>query len=179
MQQTKFPVCPSLNRSLEGQRIVIIGGTSGFGMATAEAASAEGASVIVASSKKTSVDRALAELPAGAEGHVLDITEESAVTDFFSTIGEFDHLAVTAGESLDLGEFATVDLEKARRFFEVRFWGAVTAAKYAAKRIKTTGSIILTNGVIGLRPKKDGCQGVDRQPQAGVPKWCAPSNRPQ
>jgi NAD(P)-dependent dehydrogenase (short-subunit alcohol dehydrogenase family) len=150
MQQTKSPARSSLTRSLEGQRIVIIGGTSGFGMATAKAASAEGASVIVASSKKTNVDGALAELPAGGEGHLLDITQESAVADFFSTIGEFDHLAVTAGESLDLGEFAAVDFEKARRFFEVRFWGAVTAAKYAAKRIKSTGSIILTNGIIGM-----------------------------
>lgn len=154
MQQTKSPARPSLNRSLEGQRVVIIGGTSGFGMATAKAASAEGASVIVASSKKTNVDRALAELPAGTEGHLLDITQESAVADFFSTIDEFDHLAVTAGESLDLGEFARVDLGKARRFFEVRFWGALTAAKYAANRIKSTGSIILTNGIIGLRPQK-------------------------
>jgi NAD(P)-dependent dehydrogenase (short-subunit alcohol dehydrogenase family) len=154
MQQIKSPARPSLNRSLEGQRIVIIGGTSGFGMSTAKAASAEGASVVVASSKRTNVDRALDELPAGAEGHVLDITQESAVTDFFATVGEFDHLAITAGESLDLGELAVVDLEKARRFFEIRFWGAVTAAKYAAKRIKSTGSIILTNGVIGLRPQK-------------------------
>jgi NAD(P)-dependent dehydrogenase (short-subunit alcohol dehydrogenase family) len=154
MQQIKSPARFSLNRSLEGQRVVIIGGTSGFGMATAKAASAEGASVIVASSNKTNVDRALAELPAGTEGHVLDITQESAVTDFFSTIGEFDHLAVTAGESLDLGEFAAADLEKARRFFEVRFWGAVTATKHAAKRIKSTGSIILTNGIIGLRPQR-------------------------
>jgi NAD(P)-dependent dehydrogenase (short-subunit alcohol dehydrogenase family) len=117
MQPTILPARPSLHRSLAGQRVVIIGGTSGFGMATAKAASAEGASVIVASSKKTNVDRALAELPAGAEGHVLDVTRESAVTNFFSTIGEFNHLAVKAGESLDLGEFATVDLEKARRFF--------------------------------------------------------------
>jgi len=154
MQQTKSPARFSPNHSLEGQRVVIIGGTSGFGLATAKAASAEGASVIVASSKKANVDRALGELPAGAESRVLDITQESAVTDFFSTIGEFDHLAVTAGEALDLGEFAAVDLEKARRFFEVRFWGAVTAAKYAAKRIKSTGSIILTNGIIGLRPQK-------------------------
>jgi NAD(P)-dependent dehydrogenase (short-subunit alcohol dehydrogenase family) len=154
MQQTKSSARSSLNRSLEGQRVVIIGGTSGFGMATAKAASVEGASVIVASSKKTNVDRALSELPAGVEGHVLDITQQPAVADFFSAIGEFDHLAVTAGEALDMGEFATVDLEKARRFFEVRFWGAVTAAKYAAKRIKSTGSIILTNGIIGLRPQK-------------------------
>jgi NAD(P)-dependent dehydrogenase (short-subunit alcohol dehydrogenase family) len=103
MQATKSPAGFSPNHSLEGQRVVIIGGTSGFGLATAKAASAEGASVIVASSKKANVDRALGELPAGAESRVLDITQESAVTDFFSTIGEFDHLAVTAGESLDLG----------------------------------------------------------------------------
>jgi NAD(P)-dependent dehydrogenase (short-subunit alcohol dehydrogenase family) len=48
MQQTKSPARPSGNRSLEGQRVVIIGGTSGFGMATAKGAWAEGASVIVA-----------------------------------------------------------------------------------------------------------------------------------
>ena len=54
-------------------------GTSGFGMATAKVASAEGASVIVASSKKSNVDRALADFPSGAEGYVLDITQESAV----------------------------------------------------------------------------------------------------
>jgi NAD(P)-dependent dehydrogenase (short-subunit alcohol dehydrogenase family) len=154
MQQTKSFTRSSLHSTLEGQRVVIIGGTSGFGMATAKAAAAEGASVIVASSQRDNVDRALAELPAGVEGHVLDIAQESAVADFCSAIGEFDHLAVTAGESLDLGEFAAVDLERARRFFEVRFWGAVTAAKYAAKRIKSTGSIILTNGIIGLRPQK-------------------------
>ena len=92
MQQTKSPARSSLDRSLEGQRVAIIGGTSGFGMATAKAASAEGASIIVASSKRTNVDRALAELPAGEEGHILDIAQESAVTDFFSIIGEFDHL---------------------------------------------------------------------------------------
>ena len=76
MQQIKSPARPSLNRSLKGQRVVIIGGTSGFGMATAKAASA---SVIVASSKKSNVDRALADFPSGAEGYVLDITQESAV----------------------------------------------------------------------------------------------------
>ena len=154
MQQKETSRRPSLNRSLERQRIVIIGGTSGFGMATAKAASAEGASVIVASSKKGNVERALAELPANAEGHVLDITQESAVRDFFSTIGEFDHLAYTAGESLDLGEFATLHSERAHRFFEIRFWGAMAAAKYAVKRIRSTGSITLTSGIIGLRPQK-------------------------
>ena len=74
--------------------------------------------------------------------------------EFFSAIGEFDHLVVTAGESLDLGEFAVLDLERARRFFEIRFWGSIAAAKHAARRISPSGSIILTNGIIGVRPQK-------------------------
>jgi NAD(P)-dependent dehydrogenase (short-subunit alcohol dehydrogenase family) len=154
MQQSESSARFSHNHSLQRQRIIIIGGTSGFGMATAKAASAEGASVIVASSRKENVDRALNELPPGAEGHVLDVTQESTVADFFSTVGEFDHLVFTAGETLDIGEFAIVDLERARQFFEIRFWGAVTATRYAAKRIRSTGSIILTNGLAGLRPQK-------------------------
>jgi len=153
MQQTKSSdIHPHHN--FEGQRIVIIGGTSGLGFATARVASAQGASVIVASSKKENVDRALAELPGRAEGHVLDISQEAVVADFFAGVGEFDHLAVTAGESLDLGEFTASDLQRARRFFEIRFWGAIAAAKHAAKRIKRTGSIVLTNGIVGLRPQK-------------------------
>jgi NAD(P)-dependent dehydrogenase (short-subunit alcohol dehydrogenase family) len=154
MQQKESSARFSLNRSFERQRIIIVGGTSGFGMAIAKAVSAEGASVIVASSRKANVDRALNELPPGAEGHVLDVTQESAVADFFSTVGEFDHLVFTAGETLDIGEFAMLNLERARQFFEIRFWGAVTATRYAAKRIRSTGSIILTNGLAGLRPQK-------------------------
>jgi NADPH:quinone reductase-like Zn-dependent oxidoreductase len=117
MQQIKFPARFSLNRSLEGQRIVIIGGTSGFGMGTAKAASAEGASVVVASSKRTNVDRALDELPTGAEGHVLDITQESAVTDFFSTVGEFDHLALSDARTLQY------------RSYDRRRWGKHSGLK--------------------------------------------------
>ena len=71
---------------------------------------------IVASSSQAKVDKAVAQLPSGTRGYLLDITREASVQDFFSTIGEFDHLAVTAGESLNLGEFATIgnDLETRR-----------------------------------------------------------------
>jgi NAD(P)-dependent dehydrogenase (short-subunit alcohol dehydrogenase family) len=154
MQETKSQESGRLNRSLNRQRIVLIGGTSGLGFATARAAADEGASIIVASSSKAKVDKAVAALPPGALGYVLDITREASVEEFFTTIGEFDHLAVTAGESLSLGEFATISLKAARQFFETRFWGSLTVVKHASKQIKSTGSIVLTNGVIGLRPQK-------------------------
>ncbi|MGW7594789.1 SDR family NAD(P)-dependent oxidoreductase, partial [Streptomyces rubiginosohelvolus] len=44
-------------------RVVVIGGTSGLGFATASAAAREGASVVVASANRDRVDQALAQLP--------------------------------------------------------------------------------------------------------------------
>src|SRR5260370_14112766 len=53
---------------LHGQRVVILGGTSGIGLATAKAAARCGAEVTVISRQPASVDRALAELPPGTGG---------------------------------------------------------------------------------------------------------------
>ena len=50
--------------TLDGKRIVVLGGSSGIGLATAQAAAREGASIVIASSRKTRVDQALATLPA-------------------------------------------------------------------------------------------------------------------
>src|SRR5246127_3789843 len=106
------PICGDLLRitatkeipmKLAGQRIVILGGSSGIGLATAQAAAKEGASVVIASSRKARVDEALVTLPASAEGHALDLTDEQAVKAFFAELGAFDHLAFTAGETLQLG----------------------------------------------------------------------------
>jgi NAD(P)-dependent dehydrogenase (short-subunit alcohol dehydrogenase family) len=135
------------------QRIVIIGGTSGLGFATARAASAEGASVVVASSSKASVDRALTKLPGGSEGHPLDVTDESAVRDFFEGVGAFDHLVYTAGEPVLTASLAQTEIETARRFFTIRYFGALTAAKYGAPHLRPGGSIVFTSGIASTRPQ--------------------------
>lgn len=49
--------------TLRGQRIILFGGTSGVGFATAEAAAREGASVVVVSSRKEKVHNAILRLP--------------------------------------------------------------------------------------------------------------------
>lgn len=56
---------------LHSQRVVILGGTSGIGLATAKAAARSGAEVTVVSRQPTSTDRALAELPPGARGRAI------------------------------------------------------------------------------------------------------------
>jgi len=140
--------------SLKDKRIALLGGTSGIGLATAQTAAKEGAAVVVVSSRQSNVDKAVASLPKNAEGHAADLSSEDAVRGLFERIGAFDHLAFTAGETLQLGELSATPLEAARQAFNLRFWGAFTAAKYASKLIRPQGSIVLTTGIASLRPRK-------------------------
>jgi NAD(P)-dependent dehydrogenase (short-subunit alcohol dehydrogenase family) len=138
--------------TLHNQRIVVLGGTSGIGLAVAQAAAAEGARIVVASRDIARVEQALATLPAGAEGRSLDLHDGPAVEAFFATIGPFDHLVYTAGESLKLSRLEESDVVDARRFFDLRYWGAFTAVKWAHRQIRPGGSVVFTSGVAGARP---------------------------
>jgi NAD(P)-dependent dehydrogenase (short-subunit alcohol dehydrogenase family) len=138
--------------TLNGKRIVVLGGSSGIGLATAQAAHKDGAKVVIASSQQARVDQALSTIP-GAEGHAVDLTDAAAVQALFARIGAFDHLVFTAGETLPLGPLADVSLQTARQFFNLRFWGAYLAAKYASGSIRAGGSIVFTSGVAAQRPR--------------------------
>jgi NAD(P)-dependent dehydrogenase (short-subunit alcohol dehydrogenase family) len=137
---------------LQGQRVVVIGGSSGMGLATAAGAAAAGAKVTIASSDQSRLDAALATLPAGCDGVVVDARSEASMAEALAGIGELDHLVYTAGDSVAPRPLDQVSLDEARSLFDVRFWGAVAAVKHAAPRIKAGGSIVLTSGTVGVRP---------------------------
>ena len=143
------------HRELSGKRIVVLGGSSGIGLAVAQQAVAQGATAIIASSNAERVKQAVATLDDGkAEGHALDLSKEGDIHSFFQKIGDFDHLVFTAGDTLQLNELAATDLTKARHAFELRFWAVLAAVKYASPNIRKDGSIVLTTGVAGQRPHK-------------------------
>jgi NAD(P)-dependent dehydrogenase (short-subunit alcohol dehydrogenase family) len=140
--------------TLQDQKIVVLGGTSGLGLATAQAAAQDGAVLVVVSSRQQSVARAQAALPAGTEGHACDLSDESQIEGVFERIGPFDHLVYTAGENLRLNVLSETSLDDARRFFNIRYWGAFAAVKHASPHIRRGGSIVLTSGAAGARPHK-------------------------
>lgn len=148
--------------TLNGKRIILLGGTSGIGFATAEMAAREGAAIVVVSSRREKVDRAVARLPEGAEGYALDLSNEEHVRDFFNHIGAFDHLVFTAGEGWQPvpDELSKTDVEQARHAFDLRFWGAFMAVKYGSSSIRPGGSVVLTSGIAGRRPRKGMTIGV-------------------
>lgn len=139
---------------LRDKRIAVLGGSRGIGFAVAQGAVREGAEVIIASSQSENVERAISKLPAGvSSGAVVDLKSATSITQFFESLGGFDHLVFTAGEPLPLRTpVIETDLDTARRYFEVRYWGAVTAVKAAQRYLRADGSIVLTSGTAARRP---------------------------
>jgi NAD(P)-dependent dehydrogenase (short-subunit alcohol dehydrogenase family) len=135
---------------LHNQKVVIIGGSSGIGLATAKQAAAQGANVIIASRSADKLEQAKAELGSNAAAYTLDTTQEQQVKAFFETIGPFDHLVVSAAETSG-GAFLETDTAKARQLFENKFWGQYYAAKYGAPNISPSGSITLFSGVVAYK----------------------------
>jgi NAD(P)-dependent dehydrogenase (short-subunit alcohol dehydrogenase family) len=140
--------------NLKNKRVVVAGGSSGIGLATAVAAANQGAQVIIASRNADRVSDALKRLPSDAQGDAVDFTNDVQVRAWFLKIGAFDHLIYTAGETLQLGLLAETEIDTARQAFEVRFWGAYKVVKHAHASIRQGGSIVLTTGIASARPHK-------------------------
>ena len=137
---------------LTGRKVILLGGSSGIGFATAKKAAAEGARIVIVSGNRQRVDQALKELPAGSEGYAVDLSKEENIRDFFASTGRFDHLVYSAGENLVLSPIAQTEVRQAQGFFSIRFWGAFATVKYAAPLINEGGSIGLTSGTASIRP---------------------------
>jgi len=138
--------------SLRNKKVIILGGSSGIGLAVAKAVSADGAEVTIVSSNQERIDSALEQLPKSAKGRAVNLADEDQIATLFNTIDKFDHLLFTAGENLQINSIANTSLSDAKNFFEVRFWGAFAAVKYAAPNINPGGSIVLTGGCAAHRP---------------------------
>src|SRR5260370_30851052 len=107
---------------LSEKRIVVLGGSSGIGLAVAQQVVARGARAIIASSNADRVKQAVATLDGKAEGHTLDLSNQRDIQNFVQRINDFAHLVFTAGDTLQLNELVATDLTEARRAFELRYW---------------------------------------------------------
>src|ERR1017187_8253217 len=96
---------------LTGKKVVVVGGSSGIGLSTAELAKKEGADVIIASRNAERLNAAAAKT--GARAIPADVTSDKSVEDLFLACGPVDHVVVTAAQ-LKSGPFKTVAMEDVR-----------------------------------------------------------------
>lgn len=134
--------------SLKGKKVVVVGGSSGIGLATAESAKADGADVVIASRNAERL-KAVAD-KIGVTAVATDVTDDESVVKLFKTCGPVDHVVVTAAQ-LRSGPFKTVAMEDVRATFEGKFWGAWRVAR--AAEIRAGGSLTLVSGFLSIRPR--------------------------
>ncbi|OZB89152.1 MAG: short-chain dehydrogenase [Microbacterium sp. 14-71-5] len=142
--------------SLTDHQVLVIGGSSGMGLATARAAAEAGAAVTITSTAPDRLAAALAALPEGCTGRVVDLRDDDAVAQLFDRIGDqtggLHHLVVTAGDAVAPAPLTITPVGTLRGLLDVRFWGAVTAIQHAVPHLVEGGSITLTSGTIAERP---------------------------
>ncbi|MFI0452656.1 SDR family oxidoreductase [Actinomadura sp. 6N118] len=116
-------------------RVVILGGTSGIGLATAERLAADGAEVIVTGRDPEKL-AAVKDRMAAAE--MVDGTDEGEVTAFFERIGPFDHLVLAfSSGAVGMGALADTALADIKAAFEGKLFAYLSAIQSA----RVTGSI--------------------------------------
>lgn len=130
---------------MHNERLLIIGGTSGFGAAAAEQAQALGAHVHVIGHDPVRLHNYLSAHP-GIAGSALDATSQQALADYFSRHAAYDHLVSTLGGAMS-GSFLTSDITAIRQTLEAKFFANLQLAQAANSHI--TQSITFTSGTGG------------------------------
>jgi len=133
---------------LAGKKTIVVGGSSGIGLATAELAKSEGADVVIASRNAERLKVAAEKL--GVKGIQTDVGSEDSVADLFRQCGPVDHVVVTAAQ-LRTGPFKTVSMDDVRATLDCKFWGAWRCAR--AAEIRAGGSLTFVSGFLSVRPR--------------------------
>lgn len=137
------------------RRVLVVGGSSGIGLAAARAFAAHGADVTIASRNADKVAAAVATASQGAKGVIkgatLDTTNDEDVARFFAQAEPWDHIVVTAAQTAS-GQVRTLPLADAYAAFNSKFWGAYRVAR--AAQFREGGSLTLVSGFLATRPSK-------------------------
>jgi NAD(P)-dependent dehydrogenase (short-subunit alcohol dehydrogenase family) len=123
-------------------RVVVIGGTSGIGLACAKLLTTRGANVTVIGRTPAKLDTAIIEIGGTAKGEVADGADRGALDRLFERVAPVDHLIVAASGGAGAGPFGGLSEEGLRRGFEAKFWVHWNAAQAILPHLADDGSIV-------------------------------------
>ena len=150
-------------RGLKNKRVVVTGGASWIGLATAARFLDEGARVVILDKDREAVERLPAELPGLNEFFPCDVSDmsqvQSAVGEIIRVAGGIDVLINNAGISIR-HDFLDITPEEWEKVLAVNLNGVFYVAQTVARHmLENDGGVILnmgsTNGIMGYRNYSD------------------------
>lgn len=144
---------------IEGAKVLIVGGSSGMGLALARRLLDEGAFVTIAGRSQERLAAACRQLDDDPKLgiYAVDISREEEVAALFRIVGSVDHIVSTAADIEGAYQLLpSIELAAAQRVVESKFYGPLLLAKYGAAHLPSSGSITYTSGVAAYRPAARG-----------------------
>ncbi|MGO6739443.1 SDR family oxidoreductase [Rhizobium ruizarguesonis] len=129
------------------QHVVVIGGSSGIGLATAKLLLKQGYTVTIAGRDGEKLAAATASLEGELRSVVLDATVLSSLGEAFAGIGAFGHLVLAMGSGHGAGPFATLDMTDLLAGFQTKLIPHAAAAQAALPLLQPGGSITFVSAV--------------------------------
>jgi NAD(P)-dependent dehydrogenase (short-subunit alcohol dehydrogenase family) len=131
---------------LKGKQVVVIGGTSGIGLATALAARQAGAQVWAGGRSEAHRGKARRVLGEDVELVTVDTHDDDALRELFDSVGRIDHLVSAAtGGSRTLKPLVEQTEEQFQAAFG-KLWGYAKVARLGARCVPGDGSITFVSG---------------------------------
>ena len=131
--------------NLENRNVVVIGGTSGIGLATAIGARDAGARVWAVSRSADKVS-ACREMYENITFDTLDTHDVDGLKSLFAGVGAIDHIVAAAtGANRTMAPFMEQTDEQFREAFN-KFWGYTNVARQGVPHLVDGGSLTLVSG---------------------------------
>lgn len=128
---------------LRGARVLVIGGSSGIGLAVARRARSCGASVAIASRSPERLEAARGVLGSDTAVYEVDVSDPGQVDAAFESVGTLDHVVSSIPSHSPVGALESLDLSAARTGLDLKLFGNVHVARAAARRLDGGGSITM------------------------------------
>jgi NAD(P)-dependent dehydrogenase (short-subunit alcohol dehydrogenase family) len=136
---------------LQGQTVVVIGGSSGIGLETARQARAAGAELVLAARSQERLETAAREVQA-RQTAVFDAADLGRLEQFFKDLpSPIDHVMLTAGGPAYM-PLSSMNLDDARRHLDERLSVMLGTALFSRGKIRPGGSLLFIGGTGARRP---------------------------
>ncbi|KJH70188.1 SDR family oxidoreductase [Aliterella atlantica] len=135
---------------LSNKAVVVVGGSSGIGLAVAKQAHSEGANVVILGRSSTKLEQAKSLIGENVKAIATDVMDELAIKQAFVEIGTFDHLFISAQDA-STAPLLEITMEQLRPTLDSKIWGAFHVVKHSVSQIRPNGSIVFISGLAGRR----------------------------